>query len=70
MQITSAANPVTTAGISVLNSANEQPSLAGELIGKTVAALMQMQIPTAQHPVQPVSASGSGGTGMRIDITA
>jgi hypothetical protein len=58
MQIASVANAGSTASLSVLKSANEQPALAGELISKTVEGLIQAQ--AAQMPVQPVATLGSG----------
>jgi len=68
MQITSSTNVNSVANLSVLKSANEQPSLAGELISKTVEGLMQTQTP--QSPPQSVPFSAATGTGGIINTTA
>jgi len=54
---------------SILKTANEQPQLAGELISKSVEAMMQNQS-VVQASVQPVDVSDITGTGKIINITA
>lgn len=62
MEITSAINAATGAATSVLKAANQQPSLAGELISKTVETLMQAQVQQTQAPVQPVTTTAGIGS--------
>lgn len=68
VQITSSSNVNSAANLSLLKSANLQPTLAGELISKTVEGLMQAQ--SAQTPPQPVLFSTATGTGGIIDTSA
>jgi len=65
MQVAGISNSATSAGMSILKSANEQPKLAGELISKTVEAMGQIQT-----PAQPVVAANTSTTGNIINITA
>jgi hypothetical protein len=68
MQIASASSVASMASLSVLKSANEQPTLAGELISKTIEGLMQAQL--AQTPVQTVELSAVTGIGRIVNTTA
>ena len=69
MQITGIANLKELISGAVLRATNEQPQLAGDLISKTVAGLMQ-QSQTVQSPGQPVPVSGMPETGSIINTTA
>jgi len=68
MQITGIANLKELISGAVLRATNEQPQLAGDLISKTVAGLMQNQ--TVQSSGQPVPVSGMPETGGIINTTA
>lgn len=68
MQIASAGSLTFLASMSMLKSANEQPQLAGELISRTVEAMMQIQ--SAQSPAQHIDISEISGTGKIVNITA
>jgi hypothetical protein len=67
MQVTGLSNANVLISGSVLRTANEQPQLAGELISKAVASMMQTQ--NVQTPAQPVAAAGLE-TGTIINTTA
>lgn len=68
MQIPGTSNSALPAGLSILNSANQQPELAGDLIAKTVDGISQTK--TAQSPSQSTDMSRITGTGKIINITA
>ena len=68
MQITPVANAGSIASLSVLKSANEQLTLAGELISKSVEGLVQAQV--AQAPIQPVNPDATSGSGTIINTAA
>jgi hypothetical protein len=68
MQIAGSSTSAFPAGLSILKSASQQPELAGDLIAKTVEAMVQTQ--TAQSPAQAIDISKITGTGKIIDITA
>lgn len=64
MQMTPATTAVPGITTPVLQSANQQPTLASALISKTVEGLMRAQV--AQTSAQPVNAPESGS----IDVSA
>jgi len=68
MQIPGTSNSALSVGLPILQSANQQPKLAGDLIAKTVAGMSQMQ--TTQSLAQSVDMSGITGTGKIVNITA
>lgn len=67
MDVTSAATPQVTGGISILKTANQQLELAAELLRRTLEGSASLQ---AQAPDQPVDVSDSTGTGTIINTTA
>jgi hypothetical protein len=69
MEVTGMSGSQSFSALSVLKTANEQPRLAGELISKSVDAMMQNQS-VARSSVQPVDVSGITGTGRIINTTA
>jgi len=67
MQISSV-SPLQSESLSILKAANQQPSLAGDLISRTVESLMQAQ--SMQSPAQPVAQPAGNTVGTTIDIIA
>lgn len=68
MQITGVSHlPLSLSG-SAVRAVNGQPQLAGELISKAVAGMMQTQ--NVQVPAQPVAVADKAATGRMISTTA